>query len=151
MGGAIPLALGLAMARPRRQVLVVSGDGALLMNLGSLVTVAGSGAANLTVVVLENELYEVTGGQKTAAAGAAVDFASLARAAGFASALSFDDLAEWQSRAAKLLSLPGPRFVSLKVDRTPSEFLQFKTPPVGEQLAALVAAVNDTCAREASS
>src|SRR5262245_30394231 len=46
MGGAIPLALGLAMAQPRRQVLVVSGDGALLMNLGSLVTVAASGVTN---------------------------------------------------------------------------------------------------------
>src|SRR5205814_3577055 len=68
MGGAIPLALGLAMAQPRRHVLVVSGDGALLMNLGSLMTVAGSGVTNLTVVVLENELYEVTGGQKTPAA-----------------------------------------------------------------------------------
>src|SRR5207253_1176317 len=97
MGGAIPLALGLAMAQARRHVLVVSGDGALLMNLGSLVTVVGSGVTNLTVVVLDNQLYEVTGGQKTPAAGAAVDFAGLARAAGFPVAESFDDLADWQS------------------------------------------------------
>src|SRR5262245_56867701 len=52
MGGAIPLALGLALARPKQHVLVVSGDGALLMNLGALVTVVGCGAANLTIVVL---------------------------------------------------------------------------------------------------
>src|SRR4029453_17123935 len=78
MGGAIPLALGLALAQPRRHVLVVSGDGALLMSLGALVTVVGAGAANLTIVVLDNGLYEVTGGQKTPAAGTSLDLAALA-------------------------------------------------------------------------
>jgi sulfopyruvate decarboxylase subunit beta len=151
MGGAIPLALGLAMAQPRRQVLVVSGDGALLMNLGSLVTVAGSGVTNLTVVVLENGLYEVTGGQKTPAAGTAVDFAGLARAAGFASARSFADLKDWQGRAMESLSLPGPRFISLEVERAPDEFLHFKTPAIGEQLAALRAALKGAPAAETAS
>ena len=69
MGGAIPLALGLAMAQPQRHVVVVSGDGALLMSLGSLVTVVGTGITNMTIVVLENRIYEVTGGQATPAAG----------------------------------------------------------------------------------
>ncbi len=148
MGGAVPLALGLAMAQSRRNVLVVSGDGALLMNLGSLITVAGSGVTNLTVVVLNNGLYEVTGGQKTP--GTAVDFAGLARSAGFPSAESFDDLAEWRRRARKTMSLPGPRFISLVVHRTPSEFLQFPTPPIAEQLAALTAALNDGLVSEAT-
>jgi thiamine pyrophosphate-dependent acetolactate synthase large subunit-like protein len=150
MGGAVPLGLGLAMAQPRRQVLVVSGDGALLMNLGSLVTVVGSGAANLTVVVLENWLYEVTGGQKTPDPGGAVDFAALARAAGFASAMSFDDLADWRSRAMTTLSMPGPRFIALKVDRTPSEYLKFPTPPIAEQLAALESALSNRPGGEAN-
>ena len=150
MGGAIPLALGLAMGQPRRHVLVVSGDGALLMNLGSLVTVVGSGATNLTVVVLDNRLYEVTGGQKTPAAAANVDLAGLARAAGFPSAESYDDLAEWQSRAMKTLSMRGPHFISLAVDRTPSEFLNFPTPPIAEQLAALQAAMKGKVASEAN-
>jgi sulfopyruvate decarboxylase subunit beta len=149
MGGAVPLALGLAMAQPRRHVLAVSGDGALLMNLGSLVTVVGSGATNLTVVVLENRLYEVTGGQKTPAAGGAGDFAGLARAAGFPSAMLFDDLADWQSRAMNALSLPGPRFISLKVDRTPSEYLKFPTPPIAEQLAELRATMSSRPGSEA--
>jgi len=149
MGGAIPLAVGLAMAQPRRHVLVVSGDGALLMNLGSLVTVVGLGVTNLTVVVLVNQLYEVTGGQKTPAAGAAVDFAGMARAAGFVTAESFDELADWQSRARKTLSLAGPRFISLRVDRTPSEYLQFATLPIGKQLTALQAAMQNTPASEA--
>ena len=142
MGGAIPLGLGLAMAQPRRHVLVVTGDGALLMNLGSLVTVVGSGAKNLTVVVLDNRLYEVTGGQKTPAAGTAVDLAGVARSAGFPTAESFRELADWKSRALKTVSCPGPRFISLQVDRTPREFLQFATPPLAEQLAALRQALN---------
>src|SRR5437763_4095920 len=80
MGGAIPLALGLAIAQPDRQVLVISGDGALLMNLGSLVTVVGTGVTNFTVVVLNNRLYEVTGGQQTPPAGREMDLPGLARA-----------------------------------------------------------------------
>jgi thiamine pyrophosphate-dependent acetolactate synthase large subunit-like protein len=149
MGGAIPLALGLAMAQPPRQVLVVSGDGALLMNLGSLVTVIGSRVTNLTVVVLDNRLYEVTGGQKTPAAGTVLDFGRLAGAVGFPSVEAFDDLADWQSRAMKALAFPGPRFISLSVDRTPSEYLQFPTPPIAEQLAGLQQALRHESGSEA--
>src|SRR4029078_11726305 len=70
-GGAIPLALGLAMAHPRREVLVVSGEGALLMSLGSLVTVVGTGVTNLTMVGVANQVYRGTGGRGSADAGAA--------------------------------------------------------------------------------
>ena len=61
MGAAIPFGLGIALAQPEREILVVSGDGSLLMNLGCLVTATGSGARNLTVVVLDNGCYAVTG------------------------------------------------------------------------------------------
>jgi thiamine pyrophosphate-dependent acetolactate synthase large subunit-like protein len=137
MGGAVPLALGLALAHPRRQVLAVSGDGALLMSLGSLVTVLGTGVTNLTIVVLENGMYEVTGGQKTAASGTPLDWPSLARAAGLPSAVQFDELSAWQSRVAAALALPGPRFISLVVQPTPPEFLRAVTPPIGEQVEQL--------------
>jgi len=137
MGGAIPLALGLALAQPQREVLVVSGDGSLLMSLGSLVTVVGTGATNLTVVVLDNGVYEVTGGQKTAASGAGVDFAGLARAAGFPSARQFSSLADWRAGAAKALSEQGPRFISLKVEPTPKELLLHPTPPLSQQIQGL--------------
>ena len=137
MGGAIPLALGLALAEPRREVLVVSGDGSLLMSLGALVTVVGSGATNLSIIVLDNGMYEVTGGQKTAATGMAVDLPALARAAGFPSVASFSDLTKWRSAAARALSQPGPRFVCLCVGPTPQEYLRGATPPIAEQLAAL--------------
>lgn len=149
MGGAIPLAVGLAMAQPRRHVLVVSGDGALLMNLGSLVTVIGSGVTNLTVVVLDNRLYEVTGGQKTPAASTTADLSGMARAAGFPSVGSFDGLEDWKSSATKAISLPGPRFISLRVDRTPREYLHFPTPSIAEQLAGLQRALKGDVRSEA--
>lgn len=137
MSGAIPLALGLALAQPQREVLAISGDGSLLMSLGSLVTVVGSGATNLTVVLLDNGLYEVTGGQETPAARVAVDYAGLARAAGFPSTTEFRDLADWQARAADVLALPGPRFIRLVVSPAPHEYLTSSTPPLAEQLAGL--------------
>jgi thiamine pyrophosphate-dependent acetolactate synthase large subunit-like protein len=137
MGGAIPLALGLALAQPQHHVLVVSGDGALLMSLGALVTVVGARAANLTIVVLDNGLYEVTGGQKTPAAGTSLDLAALARSVGFPTAGQFRDLTDWRARAAEMLSLPGPRFLSLAVQPTPPEFLRSATPPLADQLAQL--------------
>ncbi len=142
MSGAIPLALGLALAQPRREVLAISGDGSLLMSMGSLVTVVASGATNLTVVLLDNGLYEVTGGQETPAARVAVDYAGLARAAGFPTAAEFRDLAEWQARAADVLTLPGPRFIRLVVSAAPSEYLTGSTPPLAEQLAGLRTALS---------
>jgi thiamine pyrophosphate-dependent acetolactate synthase large subunit-like protein len=143
MGGAIPLALGLALGQPQRHVLVVSGDGALLMNLGALITVVGTGVTNLTIIVLDNGIYEVTGGQKTPAAGTPVDFPSFARAAGFPTALQFSDLSEWQTRAAGSLSLKGPRFIGLKVRPTPKEYYVGGTPSITDQLARLRRALED--------
>ncbi|MCI0357942.1 MAG: thiamine pyrophosphate-dependent enzyme [Planctomycetaceae bacterium] len=136
MGGAVPLALGLALAQPQREVLVVSGDGSLLMSLGVLVTVVKAGVTNLAIVLLDNGIYEVTGGQETPATPA-VDYCGLARAAGFASACSFQQLADWQARAADALSEPGPRFIRLAVQTAPNDYLRFPTPPMDEQLAQL--------------
>jgi phosphonopyruvate decarboxylase len=144
MSGCVPLALGLALAQPQREVVAVSGDGSLLMSLGSLVTVVGSGATNLTVALLDNGLYEVTGGQATPAAQVAVDFAGLARAAGFPSTAEFRDLAEWQSHATEFLTSPGPRFVRLVVGPAPREFLTGSTPPLADQLAGLRQALGVT-------
>jgi thiamine pyrophosphate-dependent acetolactate synthase large subunit-like protein len=137
MGGAIPLGLGLALAQPERDVLVVSGDGSLLMSLGALVTVAGTGVANLTIVVLDNGIYEVTGGQKTPASAAAVDFTAIAHGAGFRSVAFFHDLSDWQLRAADVLERPAPRFICLKVHPTPKKILLASTPPLAAQLDRL--------------
>lgn len=80
MGAAIPLALGMALARPDRQVVALEGDGSLLMNLGTLTSVAAAGAPNLTALVFVNHHYESSGGQRLPAV--APDFAAIARAAG---------------------------------------------------------------------
>jgi thiamine pyrophosphate-dependent acetolactate synthase large subunit-like protein len=80
MGLALPLALGLAIARPARRVVVVEGDGALLMHMGALVTVGATKPDNLTVLLIQNGVHAASGGQ--ALTNSALDLAQLARSAG---------------------------------------------------------------------
>jgi sulfopyruvate decarboxylase subunit beta len=136
MGGAIPLALGLALAQPNREIIVTSGDGSLQMNLGSLITVSASRATNLTIVLLNNAVYEVTGGQATAAAQANIDFAQLAIDSGLRSVRTFDCLADWQSAAVTSLALPGPRFIELRVTPVDDNFRLESPGPLAPRLAA---------------
>ena len=140
MGHAPMIGLGLALARPEREVLAFNGDGCMLMGLGCLATIVASGAENLTLVVLDNGIYEVTGGQTTAGAVAQVDFAGMARAAGFATVADFDDLPRWQAAAAETLGSPGPRFVCLAVEPVGADY--FLPPPaMHEQIARFRAAL----------
>ena len=134
MGGAIPLALGLALAHPSLHVIVVSGDGALTMSLGSLITVVAASATNVTVVVLDNGIYEVTGGQQTAGSVAQIDYAGLARAAGFRCCHEFRNEASWTEQAATVMTEPGPRFLSLRVQPTLPDDLKTAPTPMPEQL-----------------
>ena len=114
MGHGPGLALGLALAQDRHGVIVVNGDGSMLMSLGSLATLAAH-PANVYLLILDNGLYEVTGGQATAGAGR-VDFAALARAAGIARVFAFDTVTAWQAGAAEALESPGPAVIWLKVE-----------------------------------
>jgi phosphonopyruvate decarboxylase len=114
MGKASSVALGLALARPERRVIVLDGDGSLLMNLGSLVTIAGMAPANLLHAVCQNGVYEITGGQPIPGAER-VDFAALARAAGYRRAESFADPAALKAALPGLLGADGPNFVTLFV------------------------------------
>jgi sulfopyruvate decarboxylase subunit beta len=149
MGQAPNLGLGLALAQPSREVLVLNGDGCLLMNLGCLVTIVASSARNITLLVLENGIYEVTGGQQTAAAAArhaTIDFAAMARAAGFASVSHFDSLDNWQRQAAGALRQPGPRFIVLAVEPVGAGF-QLESPgPIAARLAAFQQALANSTA-----
>src|ERR1700745_2353250 len=95
MGQGPGLGLGLALAQPGRGVVVINGDGCTLMNLGCLVTLANQ-PADVYLLILDNGLYEVTGGQPTAGTGH-TDFAALARGAGIARVYHFDSLATWQA------------------------------------------------------
>ena len=90
MGQGPGIGLGIALAQNRHGVIVVNGDGSMLMNLGSLVTLAGY-PANVYLVIMDNQMYEITGGQPTVGAGK-VDFAALARGAGIQRIYHFEKL-----------------------------------------------------------
>src|SRR6202023_745825 len=94
MSQAPALGLGLALAQPERGVVVLNGDGCMLMSLGSLVTLANQ-VANVYLLIMDNGLYEVTGGQATAGARR-TDFAGMARAAGIQRVYEFDTLGGWR-------------------------------------------------------
>ena len=141
MGHAPALALGLALARPERDVLVFNGDGCQLMSLGSLVTIVASGATNLTLIVVDNGIYEVTGGQATAAVGASLDFPALAHAAGFKSVRSYAELATWRQEAAEALVLPGPRFIHWRVAAVGADYHLESPGPIAERLEHFRAAL----------
>ena len=135
MGKASSLGLGLALGRPDRRVWVLDGDGSLVMNLGSLVTIAQQAPANLVHVLLENGVYEVTGGQPVPGAGLA-DFATMARAAGYQSAYRFDTLAALEASVDEVLAAPGPTFVTLVVEEAGAAPRK-AYPPTRQALAAL--------------
>ena len=135
MGEAPPLGLGLALAQPDRGVIVVNGDGSMLMNLGTLVTI-GSNPANLFVVVLDNGVYEITGGQPTAGSGR-VDYAGFARAAGIERVYAFDVPTDWQNAAAEALAGSGPAFIWLKVEARFGRKAPQPPRPMAEQIRRL--------------
>ena len=110
MGHAADFALGIALARPETKVICVNGDGSMLMSLGTLVTIIDSGVRNLALFVLENRTYEITGNQPVPGAGR-VDFAALARAAGFRRVYVFVAGDDCAARLAEVLKGEGPVFV----------------------------------------
>ena len=121
MGQATAFGLVLAMAQRQRRILVLSGDGSLLMNLGSLVTITAEQPANLVIVLFDNGVYEITGAQPTPgapagrAAGDRLDFVALAQACGFRSTFRFSSLEQWRAGMAAALGVAGPSFVVLDV------------------------------------
>ena len=119
MGGAAMAGLGLALAQPHRRVLVVTGDGEMLMGLGSLATIGAEQPSNLGIVVLDNEHYGETGMQ-TAHTGRGVDLAGIAAATGFKLAVTVRTEAALESLAAQLFTVEGPLFAAVKVSTSPS-------------------------------
>lgn len=122
MGHATSIGLGLALAQPDRRIVVLSGDGSLLMNLGSLVTISAHAPGNLILVVYDNGVYEVTGSQPTAGSragrvhGDAIDFVAVARACGWTSVHRWSALDDWRSGIAKVFAAKGPTLVVLDVE-----------------------------------
>jgi thiamine pyrophosphate-dependent acetolactate synthase large subunit-like protein len=125
MGGAAMVGLGLALARPERRVLVVTGDGELLMGLGSLATIAVQRPANLAIVAFDNERYGETGMQATHTAHG-VDLAAVAAACGFPLTGTLREPREVAAALPLIRSAPGPILYVAKVRAEP---LPFALPP----------------------
>jgi len=119
MGLAAPIALGVAIAQPKRRVFALEGDGSLLMQLGCLSTIAAQGPKNLAIVIWDNGIYQITGGQGTPAAAARTDLVAIARASGIASAAWAADEAEFDALVAKALTADGPHVIGVKIDQEP--------------------------------
>ena len=116
MGQASSHALGLAIGMPHWKILVLDGDGSLLMNLSTLTTIANAAPKNLVHFVVENGSYEANGGHPIPSQGK-VDFAGMARAAGYAAAFTFEGLNQFAAELPKILAMEGPVFVCLKVEQ----------------------------------
>jgi phosphonopyruvate decarboxylase len=116
MGKASSMGLGVALGAPDRQVLVLDGDGSLLMNLGALVTIGAEAPSNLVHFVFDNSAYDTSGGQPTPGAGRA-DLAGVALSAGYRAGHTFSDARAFREQLPEILRQPGPTMVVLKVPK----------------------------------
>lgn len=125
MGQASSVGLGLALARPDKKVVIFDGDGSLLMNLGTLVTIGDLAPPNLIHFVFENGIYRTTGGQSIPGRGK-IHFSGLAKAAAYANVYEFDETVEFTSQISKIMTETGPTFVRLLIEsnreKTPYPF-----------------------------
>jgi thiamine pyrophosphate-dependent acetolactate synthase large subunit-like protein len=135
MGQGVPLGLGLCLAKPDRGVVVLTGDGGTLMNLGCLVTTAQFNVP-LYILLIDNGLYEVTGGQPIANAGR-TNFALIARGAGISRVYECNSRSEWEAVASESLSGSGPVFVWLKVKGELGQATPAAPRPMAEQITRL--------------
>ncbi len=149
MSHATSLGLGLALAQPTRRIIVVNGEGSMLMNLGSLVSITAANPSNLIVIVCDNGVYEVTGAQPTPSApagrtgGDALDWIALARAAGFRSVFAFAELDEWGAGLPGALAARGPTFIWLPVAGDPAAGGPRSPGPAAERGRAFMAAIQE--------
>src|SRR6266487_5484470 len=114
MGGHASFACGLALAQPDKKVIVFDSEGDLLMNLGILPTIAEQAPKNFYHFLLDNECYATTGGQPVPNAKN-INYAGMAKEAGYAAAYSFDDLETFGAQVGNILNEKGPVFVAIKV------------------------------------
>lgn len=115
MGHTASAAFGLAMGLPEEKIILFDAEGSLLMNLGVLATVAGKKPKNFYHFLLDNECYATTGGQPVPNAEQ-INYAGMAREAGYASTFQYDDLEDFATNIESILNETGPVFVSVKVN-----------------------------------
>jgi thiamine pyrophosphate-dependent acetolactate synthase large subunit-like protein len=133
MGLAAPIALGVALAQPRRKVIALEGDGSILMQLGSLATIAGRRQANLAVVIMDNGTYQITGGQITSTELGA-DIVAIARGAGIAQSAWAADEAAFEELIDLALREDGPWLIGCRIDKEkPAETTERDPPRIRDQ------------------
>jgi len=120
MGLAAPIAFGVALAQPARKVFALEGDGSLLMQLGCLSTIAAQSPKNLTVVVWDNGVYQITGSQQTPAASAGADIVGIARASGLSQSHWASDEAEFEELVQRTLVEDGPWLIAARIEDVPA-------------------------------
>jgi thiamine pyrophosphate-dependent acetolactate synthase large subunit-like protein len=127
MGGHSGFGLGLALAQPNKRVILFDSEGDILMSMGQLATIAEQAPANFYHFILDNEVYATTGGQPVPNAKN-VDYAMIARGAGYPRAFNFSELDAFSAELPGILKAPGPVFVALKV------FPEVENTPIGQRV-----------------
>ena len=127
MGGHSGFGLGLALARPDKRMILFDSEGDILMSMGQLATIAEQAPANFYHFILDNEVYATTGGQPVPNAKN-VDYATIARGAGYPRAFNFSELDAFSAELPGILQAPGPVFVALKV------FPEVENTPIGQRV-----------------
>jgi thiamine pyrophosphate-dependent acetolactate synthase large subunit-like protein len=128
MGLACPIAFGVALAQPQRRVIALEGDGSILMQLGSLATIAAQRPRNLTIVLLDNGAYQITGGQPAASA-LGTDLVAVARGAGLAQSAWAADEGDFEEQIARALAEDGPWVIGCRIDNEKPHDTTERDPP----------------------
>jgi thiamine pyrophosphate-dependent acetolactate synthase large subunit-like protein len=115
MGHTVSAAFGVALGLPEEKMVLFDSEGALLMNLGALASIAGKAPKNFYHFLLDNEMYATTGGQPVPNARN-IDYAAIAKGAGYASTHSFTDLEELVTSMESIMNEEGPVFISIKIN-----------------------------------
>ena len=118
MGLAFPIALGVALAQPDRHVFALEGDGSLLMQLGALSTIAALKPKNLTMIVMDNGIYQITGAQPTPAANVA-DIVAIALGSGLANSAWAADEEDFQRLVEDAMTAAEPSLIAVRIDDKP--------------------------------
>jgi thiamine pyrophosphate-dependent acetolactate synthase large subunit-like protein len=126
MGQTTSAALGLALAQPSEKVVLFDSEGALLMNLGILATIAGKKPKNFIHFLMDNECYATTGGQPVPNSDE-INYASVAKGAGYVAAYEFDNLEDFATNVESIMKEEGPVFVAMKI--TP----EVENEPIGRR------------------
>ena len=128
MGLAFPIALGVVLAQPKRRVIALEGDGSLLMQLGCLSTIAMLAPNNLSLVLLDNGIYQITGGQPTPAAASSTDLVAVAQGCGLANSAWAADEEDFERLVEASLSATAPSLIAARIDGQPAVATTHRDP-----------------------